>query len=115
MPASLETTIEGYILFTAVKLAGYTFYTLALNRAFFCKRRALVVGATRTLPGITLGTAYYFLWRATGTDTHQAGYWIGLIPIRLFEWWLVIRLFYGPGALRSNAGWRMIALGTIWS
>lgn len=115
MPASLETTTSGYIAFTAVKLIGYSLYSLALNRSYSASRNALVVGGTRTVLGIALGATYYYLWRTTGTNTHQIGYWAGLIPVRFFEWWLLISIFYDRRFKNKSLGWRMILAGTLCS
>lgn len=115
MPASIETTPSGFITFTAVKLIGYSLYALALNRAYSASRNALAVGGTRTALGIALGASYYYSWRAFGADTHHIAYWAGLIPVRFFEWWLLIRIFYDRGFKNTSTGRRMIVTGTGWS
>ncbi len=40
---------------------------------------------------------------------------LGLIPFRIFEWYITLRLFYGKSASFKDSVASMTALGIVWS
>ena len=42
-------------------------------------------------------------------------YYLGLIPIRLLEWWIIILMFYDRRTQTRAKDWGYAGLGTVWS
>jgi hypothetical protein len=109
----------GFAAFAGVKYTGYTLAAVALNRAYAsADRSAWLVGASRTAIGLIAGITYGWFW------THGAGgpqelilalFFAALVPIRIFEWGLLVRWFYEPRLLRTRKAWKAAGLGTLWS
>jgi hypothetical protein len=118
MPGGLSNPVQGYIAFSAVKLCGYSLAAWYLNRQYpDAKRNFAVVGLTRTLIGMLFGGALGFLVLPL-VDVGEFGiivYYLGLIPVRLLEWWIIILLFYDRHALTKAKDWRHVGIGTVWS
>lgn len=115
MPASIETTPAGYAIFTCVKLVGYSLFALKLNRSYRLEKNVLAVGTVRTLMGMILGGGYFLLWGLVfGKASKELPYWMGLVPLRIFEWWLLIRIFYDR-PFRHPASRGNVAEGIGWS
>jgi hypothetical protein len=124
MPVGISTPGLGYATFCAIKFAGYTAAGHFLSMQYDRDVSAWKVGAVRTLIGMAAGAAYFGLWhlidphafRVRSTpDNFPALYLAGLLPVRIAEWWLLIWLFYDRALRQIAKGWRMVALGTIWS
>lgn len=113
MPAGIEfDAVQSYAAMAGVKFVGYSLAGLYLNR--LCqevKHNFLVVGAGRTLLGILFGICVGIVgfW---ALDLAIYIFLLALIPVRLLEWWITIRVFYGQDAINVP---RYIALGTVWS
>jgi hypothetical protein len=50
-----------------------------------------------------------------GLETHNPVYWIGLVPLRVFEWGLLITLFYDRGFSQKAQATRVIVAGIVLS
>jgi hypothetical protein len=82
------------LAYTTVKLAGYSFFGKKLNQWYNKTRpRPIVFGAARTLLGIVVGIGSLFLLSGL-TSNREALFLILLIPIRFFEWFLMLYLFF---------------------
>jgi hypothetical protein len=123
MPAGIDHPVLGYATFCAVKFVGYSAAGWVLSRAYKRPdRNPFIVGAVRTLIGMAAGAAYFalaFTLARTYPDiarVHGEGlYMTGLLPVRIAEWWLLIWLFYDRRFEQPAKGWKMVALGTVWS
>lgn len=118
MPGGLSSPVQGYLAFSAVKLAGYSLAGWYLNRRYSnATAHFALVGITRTVVGMIFGAALgllafpLVLYGGLGILVYVAG----LVPIRLLEWWIVIRLFYDRSMLTKQKDWRYAGLGTAWS
>ena len=119
MPGGLANPIEGYLVFSAVKFGGYSLAAVALNRKYpESRHNVALVGAARTGIGMTVGTLLVlFAWPLVvfGGWWGVIAYFGGLIPARIFEWWLLILIFYDRGLKTKPKNWRYAGLGTAWS
>ena len=87
----------GLLAFPAIKAVGYTAFTIYLNSVFPNKRRNIfVVGILRMSLGLVLGTGLALLSFPfmLAFDWGFVVYLIGLIPVRMLEWWIVLKVFY---------------------
>ena len=102
--------IIGTAAYLLIKFCGYTIYSLYLNRLYRQDRNILVVGAARTIIGISFGLLVnYFLYSSLdvamgrspvgGEDTIV--YLTLLAGLRVIEWSVIIMGFY--------TGWRIKA------
>jgi hypothetical protein len=113
----------GFAYFAAVKFAGYTCAASVLNRSYQSKKNSVwKVGAARTVLGLAAGAAYggLFIWVAkTGnvlsSDSGDVLYFVGLVPIRLAEWSLIIWYFYQRGRSNPTLLLRNSAIAILWS
>lgn len=116
MPGGLSNPVQGYLALGAVKLAGYSLAGWYLNRRYpAATAHFAVVGIARTVIGVVFGAALgllpLFLFGTWGILV----YIFGLIPVRLVEWWIIIRLFYDRSMQMKRKDWRYAGLGTAWS
>lgn len=106
MPAGPEPL--GFAYFAATKLVGYTaFCRWAIEPQLYKMEGALPpipsawkAGAVRTgigvAIGVTVGLAFWSVpWFATHDFVATPLFFSLLIPIRIFEWWLLLRWIYG--------------------
>jgi hypothetical protein len=116
MPASLEASVTGCLTFAAIKFAGYSLFAAGLRRVYRSPAHPLTVGAARTVLGMAVGAAYWAVWHAfSPAQTFSAGYLIGLAPLRIGEWWLLLWLFHDRDLRHRSRGWTAVGLGTVWS
>lgn len=119
MPGGISNPALGYASFCAVKFAGYTLAAHVIAKSYGRGDVSIWrVGAVRTLIGMAAGAAYFGAWHAMGKPLGgdlTFLYLAGLLPIRIAEWWLLIWLFYDRALAEREAGWWMVALGTVWS
>ncbi|MEZ5423960.1 MAG: hypothetical protein R2682_12840 [Pyrinomonadaceae bacterium] len=103
----------GLLAFPAIKLAGYTAFAVYLNRSFpENPRNILAVGLSRTLVGLIFGTILALL---SFPFVFVAGigsliYIVGLIPVRILEWWLIIKAFY---SLDTPLSWPQLKVPVV--
>jgi len=119
MPGGLGAI--GFVAFGGVKLAGYTGAGAVLNRYLqpLPERPSILkVGATRTGIGLVAGVSYGL---ATALVANFVDEKLGLvlffallIPLRLVEWLILLRLFFWD-AVSRKIPWKWMALGTGWS
>lgn len=77
---------------------------------------ALAIGFFRTLLGMCLGLAYWWLLSRTFISDGEALFGLpGLIPLRIIEWWLLIWLFFDRKPGRQGLGWRWVWYGILCS
>jgi len=119
-----STVLSGTAIYALIKVTGYSLFAKYLNSLFFLQNNIWKVGLIRTAIGVVLGIAHnaFFLSFLNvsmgrspigGEDTGL--YFALLILLRIFEWWLIIFLFYEkkwPGNYRVVQG---VLLGVIWS
>ena len=118
MPGGLSNPVQGYLVFSAVKLGGYTLAGWYLNRRYSSTTAHFaLVGVTRTIIGMVFGAGLALL----AFPFFQFGglgiliYLVGLIPVRLVEWWIVIWFFYDRSLQTKQKDWRYVGLGSAWS
>ncbi len=117
MPGAVPDPL-GIAVFGAIKLAGYSFFSIYLNHLFPERKRNFVfVGAVRTVIGFVFGTVVGFAgliaFLSTGTPGLIA-YVLALIPLRFLEWLIIVRGLYGVS--RDDPNWlRSLVSGIICS
>jgi len=86
--------IFGLAAYSTIKLIGYSLAGNFLNHRYKATApRPIVFGIARTVLGIIVGVcSVYFL--SKNPDVKEAEFFVGLIPIRFFEWALVIFIFF---------------------
>ena len=105
----------GFAVFGAVKLVGYSLSALYFRRHQPGRRvQPVVFGITRTLVGVLVGASYGLLLGLFGV-TSMAPFLIGLCPIRIAEWALVLWIFFRQVPTRRKRWCADVAVGTIWS
>ncbi len=87
-----------YVVFTAVKAAGYTVVASRLGKKYDKNLHPAFVGVTRAVLGLGGGA----LCEALFNPGSVLSFALLLIPIRLLEWWLVLLVFYD----RSLRNWK---------
>ncbi len=117
MPGGFTESL-GLLAFPAIKLAGYSAFALYLNSIFpNATRNILYVGLSRMLLGLCFGTALAFL-SFPFIFVGGLGFFVyifGLIPVRLLEWYIIIKGFYGPGTVENNELRKPMWLGVLAS
>jgi len=122
MPGGISHPGVGYATFCAIKFAGYSAAASFLSMQYDRDVSAWKAGAVRTLIGMVAGAAYFGVWRLIdprhlgmgGSDIPWT-YLLGLVPVRVAEWWFLIWLFYDRELRQIAKDWRMVGLGTVWS
>src|SRR5262245_16587631 len=106
-------TISGLVVFTAVKIAGYSFAGHRLNKLCRTARpNPAVFGVARTVLGLAAGITFGL---GLGLAASELAFYLALAPVRMCEWLLVLWLFYRRSGLASGR-WLMLALlGSLWS
>ena len=125
MPAGFTNPVIGYAGFCVVKFAGYSLAARYISQSYGrADIAAWRVGGIRTLIGMMAGAAYFGLWMVAEnshvrppnqTSPFPYLYLIGLLPVRVAEWWLLIWIFYDRYLDQRAKGWRTVALATTWS
>ncbi len=118
MPGGISSGDHNYAAFAVIKLAGYVLAAWHLNRRYAdATVHFTLVGLTRTVVGMLFGAALallaYPLMVFDGLGALV--FLLGLIPIRVLEWWIIIRIFYDRSLERKKEDWKYVFLGTIWS
>ena len=112
--------LPGFAAFGAVKFAGYTGAAWVLNRKLQppAPRSPLIVGATRLGIGLVAGLSYgaFFTWAAPPMHNEQElWFFFGLlVPIRLVEWYILLRLFFSR-ELHGRVPWGWMVAGSALS
>ena len=106
---------ESYVAFVAIKLVGYSVAAVVLNKHFEgTPRNPLIVGTVRTLIGMVFGAIVGIVgfWQL---DLAVSFFLFALVPVRILEWWIVLRLFYWADEPNRNKFPYAIALACVWS
>jgi hypothetical protein len=111
----LKHPAVGYGVFFAVKLVGYTAAAYVISEVYKrADRNPLIVGGVRTLLGVATGAAFFGACKLFDTDGGIA-FILGLLPLRILEWGLLVWWFYDPGFQQQSKSAKTIGLGTLWS
>ena len=117
MPGGLGNP-AALLAFPAVKFIGYTAFAVYLNSAFAPTRRnPLYVGGARMLLGLVFGTAlaiFSFPFVFVG-GLGILIYVVGLVPVRILEWYIIIKVFYGVDGTQAPDIRKVLLLGVVWS
>jgi hypothetical protein len=119
----------GFVYFAAAKLVGYTaFCRFAIEPQFEKDDAALTAplpnawkaGAVRTAIGVAIGAAvglgYWAApWAAKHSDVVTMYFFVLLIPVRYFEWWLLLKWIYPKHELSSYRRAGVIMAGVLAS
>ncbi|HLY71885.1 MAG TPA: hypothetical protein VKR53_19260 [Puia sp.] len=114
MPVGGSPTI-GLIAYTSIKMIGYTLAGKKLNQWYkVAKPRPFVFGIARTVLGLAVGISVIFLFDKL-FSTMDNRFLFFLIPVRFFEWHLIIYLFYEKHTylFKRISGYSL--LGILWS
>jgi hypothetical protein len=120
VPGGFENPAVGFAAFAAVKLAGYSaFCHFRLARSFPERNvSSLGAGAARAAIGVFVGLAYAAITAKLLAEVLPDALIpigiIGLIPVRLFEWWILIKIFYAR-LPTERIEWRDLWLGVACS
>ena len=124
MPGGMSNPVAGYAIFFAIKWAGYTLAAYPISKTY--ERTDLsppLIGGARVLIGVVTGAALVGVFAGLTKllpqvdigDAGGAAFLAALVPIRIFEWWLLIWLFYDRRLIQKDRGWKVVCLGTVWS
>ena len=118
----------GFAYFAAVKVAGYSSYCRwaiqprlpSSAPGASAPPNALWAGTARTLLGIAFGAvAGLAFWKIPYTSTHDAAadtlFFAMLIPVRILEWWLLLRILYRHFPLSAAPSRHLIGFGILVS
>jgi hypothetical protein len=105
------------IVVIAVKIAAYSLAARVISWAYGqSELSSLLVGGTRVLIGLVTGVIHVLVMHKI---FHIEGpvdvgtFW--LIPVRMFDWWLLVWIFYDRWLTKPVLGWKVAILGTLWS
>ena len=119
MPGGASSPAIGYLVFGGIKFAGYSLAARSISKRYQrTDRNAYAVGGTRTLIGVIAGALYFGLLSFLPREAVATGglvFLVGLVPMRIAEWWLLLWVFYDRGLEQRRLGWRVVALATLWS
>ena len=118
MPAGIENPELGYLGYAAIKFAGYSLAAALISRKYERDdRNPWLIGGVRTLIGMAAGAVCYGLTGLIPALQPAGGivFLIGIIPVRIAEWWLLLWLFFDRELKQTQKGWRTVATGLVWS
>jgi hypothetical protein len=118
----------GFVYFAAVKYAGYSAFCRVVVQPQCLDRDDNSVripspwkaGAVRTLIGLAVGAVFGLeFWKIPYFAHHDPWdtpiFFLVLIPIRVAEWWLLLRWIYGQFRFSSREYLVPIVIGTVTS
>jgi hypothetical protein len=85
----MDVVVIGYVVYAALKFAGYTAFCRYLHRRRKDGRSSIASGALRTLIGMIVGGALFVAAQKFDTQSSLPLYFGVLIPVRCAEWWLL--------------------------
>ena len=121
MPGGFSDPVQGYLAFGAVKFGGYSLAAWYMNRSYpESGAKIPVVGITRTVVGMVFGAVLGLMvlplvFMSDFGIASVAVYYLGLVPVRLLEWWIIILIFYDRQIKMKSKDWTNAGLGTAWS
>ncbi len=112
LAAGRQSFVIGSITYLAIKLIGYSFAASYLNHTYDQQKSTIIVGLIRTLIGVIIGTLYYLMVSSVFNSDVLVNKFLLLIliPVRYFEWWLVIKLFYKKEIKFGYFTWGILGL-----
>ena len=105
----------GFAAFLLVKFGGYTGAAHVLSKAYSLPSNSVRIGAARTAIGIGAGLAYFSAWSVAKSEPNLLIWFIGLLPVRILEWGILLRLYFDKKMFESERSWRYSFFGTLWS
>lgn len=122
----ISNPVAAYLTFTAVKFIGYTIASKVIARVYVRARfNSFLGGAMRTVTGCVAGAAYFFammeIMKLLPARIHQTDkdvliiLILGLVPVRILEWWFYIWIFFDRKLKRRALGWKVVPLAVLWS
>jgi hypothetical protein len=133
LPMPAGGTPVGLLYFAATKFAGYTAFCRwgiqpqidhAISEGTISPSAempsAWLAGGVRTLIGVTIGAAVGLaFWRVPYFANHDLmdnGLFFGLlIPVRIFEWWLLLHWIYKATLPGRSTSIKLIVVGILVS
>jgi hypothetical protein len=119
MPGGASHPAVGYLVFGGIKFAGYSLAARFISKKYGrANRNPYVVGGSRTLIGVVAGALYVGLLALLPQSFVKTGgllFLLGLVPMRVAEWWLLLFLFYDRRFEHPALGWRIVILAMLWS
>jgi hypothetical protein len=112
-------SIVGVATFATVKLVGYSYAGVQLNKYYTHLKTpaAIGFGVARTILGIAAGVAVSYVLSHWGITHEMLMWYLLLFPVRMAEWGFTIWLFYERRA--STIDWgglsRFSFFGSMWS
>lgn len=111
----------GFVYFAGVKFAGYTAAGFALKRAYPEYQGGIAkVGAARTAIGLVAGLVFGAAWMFLSSRVFHFqdpgfSYFLGLLPVRIAEWLLLLHLFFDRHLKDWRKAIKSAVAGSIWS
>ncbi|HVS75214.1 MAG TPA: hypothetical protein VHE23_07275 [Candidatus Acidoferrales bacterium] len=111
----------GLVYFVGVKFVGYTAAAYGIRKAYPESTSGVAkVGAARTAIGVGTGLAYGALWmflssKVFHTQDSGVAFLLGLLPVRIAEWLLLLHLFFDRGLRNRLKSFKGAMAGTVWS
>ena len=111
----------GFAYFVGTKFAGYAVAAFAIRKLYPQFSGGIgKVGATRTAIGLGAGLIYGGIWWAGASLFHSADpsmilYFIGLLPVRIAEWMLLVHIFFDRGLVDPQKAFKISLAGSFWS
>ena len=109
----------GFAYFVGVKCVGYIAAAYVIRKFYPDTESGPVkIGLARTAIGVGVGLAYGGLWILLAHNLagqNDLGYLIGLLPVRLGEWLLLLHLFFDRGLKERPKALKAALGGSIWS
>jgi hypothetical protein len=106
----------GVLYFCGIKFAGYTAMAAVLRRRYPGATAApWRVGLVRTLIGLAAGTGVMLLAGQLQVIPASVAFHVLLLPVRIAEWLLLLRLFHERPEWRWPRALRWASIGYAWS
>ncbi|MGN6150936.1 MAG: hypothetical protein ACTHOH_02865 [Lysobacteraceae bacterium] len=106
----------GVVYFCAIKFGGYTAMAAVLRRRYPGPTAApWAVGLVRTLIGLAVGIGVMLAAAHLHVIPASAAFYLLLLPVRLAEWLLLLRLFYERPEWRWKRALGWASIGYVWS
>lgn len=106
---------QSYVALVVVKFVGYACSAYFFNARYSdSNANPFLFGAARTVLGMLLGAAVGFAGLIT-LELALLVFLVGLIPFRIFEWYLTLWIFYRKSSNYKASLVTNIVLGIVWS
>jgi hypothetical protein len=121
---AMGPSVGGFVYFAGTKFLGYSAFAHFLRKKFGddggTRARTIAIGSIRTLIGIGVGVPYGLLMglAVEATKTEWLGYFLffgGLVPVRLCEWYWLLRIAFKQKVPGHPWTARSLVLGALVS